>query len=35
MLLIRVREIMDKLESVVDITVPEDKEITVCGDTHG
>ena len=35
MILLRCREIFEKDASLVHITVPEDKEVTVCGDIHG
>jgi len=35
MLLFRVKEILKALPTLVDVQVPEDREITVCGDTHG
>ena len=35
MILLRCREIFEKDASLVHITVPDDKEITVCGDIHG
>jgi serine/threonine-protein phosphatase 5 len=35
MILLRCREIFEKYASLVQITVPDDKEITVCGDIHG
>jgi len=34
-LLQRIRDILKALPSLVDIDIPEGKEITVCGDTHG
>ena len=35
MILLRCREIFEKDASLVHITVPDDKEVTVCGDIHG
>lgn len=35
MILLRCREIFEKDASLVHITIPEDKEVTVCGDIHG
>jgi len=35
MIIIKCREIFEKEKSLVSITVPDDKEITVCGDIHG
>lgn len=35
MLILRCRELFDKDKSLVSITIPDDKEITVCGDIHG
>jgi serine/threonine-protein phosphatase 5 len=35
LLLIRARDILKALPTLVDVEVPKGKEITVCGDTHG
>lgn len=35
MILLRCREIFEKDQSLVHINVPEDHEVTVCGDIHG
>lgn len=35
MIIVRCREIFEKNQSLVHINVPDDKEITVCGDIHG
>ncbi len=29
------RNILEQLPSLVDISIPDDKHLTVCGDTHG
>ena len=35
MIILRCKEIFEKEQSLVHIKVPDDKEITVCGDIHG
>ncbi len=35
MILVKCRSILEKEKSLVHISVPDDKEITVCGDVHG
>jgi serine/threonine-protein phosphatase 5 len=35
MIILKCRELFEKDKSLVHITVPDDKEITVCGDIHG
>lgn len=35
MILVQCRSILEKEKSLVHISVPDDKEITVCGDVHG
>ena len=34
-LLVKVRNIFKALPTLVDVEIPNGKEITVCGDTHG
>lgn len=35
MIILRARDLFEKDKSLVHITVPEDEEVTVCGDVHG
>lgn len=35
MMMLQVKEFLDKLESIVDINIPQGSKITVCGDIHG
>lgn len=35
MIILKARDLFEKDKSLVHITVPEDKEVTVCGDIHG
>lgn len=35
MIILKARDIFEKDQSLVHITVPSDNEITVCGDIHG
>ncbi|KAL2915985.1 Palmitoyl-protein thioesterase 1 [Polyrhizophydium stewartii] len=34
-IMIQVKELLEKLPPIVDVTIPEDAKITVCGDIHG
>jgi len=34
-ILLDVKNYLCKLPSLIDITIPDDKEFTVCGDIHG
>lgn len=34
-IVLQTRELLRALPSLVDITVPDDKHFTVCGDVHG
>mmetsp|Transcript_8651 Transcript_8651/g.13417 ORF Transcript_8651/g.13417 Transcript_8651/m.13417 type:complete len:211 (+) Transcript_8651:659-1291(+) len=35
MIIVKARELLEKNPSMVDVTIPDDEEITVCGDIHG
>jgi hypothetical protein len=35
MIIIKARELFEKDKSLVSINIPDDKDITVCGDIHG
>ena len=35
MIILKARDLFEKDKSLVHITVPEDGEVTVCGDIHG
>jgi serine/threonine-protein phosphatase 5 len=35
MIILKARDLFEKDASLVHITVPDDEEITVCGDVHG
>ena len=34
-ILLRIKDILEKLPNMVEVEVPNNKEITVCGDIHG
>jgi serine/threonine-protein phosphatase 5 len=35
MILLKIKDVLKALPTLVDLTIPDGKEITVCGDTHG
>jgi serine/threonine-protein phosphatase 5 len=35
LIILKCRDLFEKDQSLVNITVPDDKEVTVCGDIHG